>query len=89
MLTICYLNRFRRDIKRMQKRGTDVTLLKELLECLVHKVTPPLKFRCHKLVGNWADRYECHLAPDWLIIYSVTDTELILERTGTHSDLFG
>ena len=89
MLTISYLNRFRRDMKRMQKRGADVTLLKELLECLVHKVIPPVKFRCHKLAGNWRDRYECHLAPDWLIIYRITDTELILERTGTHSDLFG
>jgi len=88
MLKIKRLNQFKRDIKRIKKRGTALTALKELLECLVNRVSPPAKNRCHKLTGNWVGRYECHLASDLLIIYRITDTEVILERIGTHSDLF-
>lgn len=88
MLKITRLNQFKRDITRIKKRGTNLAALKELLECLVNRVPPPAKYRCHKLTGNWVGRYECHLAPDLLAIYRIKDAELLLERIGTHSDLF-
>jgi len=88
MLKITRLHQFKRDTKRIKKRGTELTELKELLECLVNGGPPPRKYRCHKLTGNWVGRYECHVASDVLIIYRMTDTELLLERIGTHSDLF-
>ena len=72
----------------MDKRGKSFTVFKEVIIALSkgRKLDP--KFKDHKLTGNYKDTRECHIEPDWLLIYTTNDTELILIRTGTHSDLF-
>lgn len=88
MLTPIYKNKFEQDLKRALKRGKNAEKLKSIIRDLVagKKLAP--KFQEHKLVGNYRDRYECHIEPDWLLVYKRTETEIIFERTGSHSDLF-
>lgn len=90
-LTVKVTNVFRRDYKKAIKRGLDISLLDEIIEMLAFGKTLPEKFRDHALSGNWREFRECHITPDWLLIYRVEDDMLILTlaRTGTHSDLFG
>ena len=90
MLTIRYSTRFRKDYKAIKKRGYDTRLLENALVMLSAKQPLPLKYQDHDLVGNYKGHRECHITPDWLLIYKVKDNEFILEltRTGTHSDLF-
>ena len=75
----------------MQKRGYDLSLLTEILKLLADGKPLPPKIKDHNLTGNYKGCRECHITPDWLLIYEVLDGELILylTRTGTHSDLFG
>lgn len=90
MLTIRYETSFRRDYKRIIKRGYDVRLLEAVIAMLVEGETLPERYRDHTLGGDYANCRECHITPDWLLIYKVSERELILflTRTGTHSDLF-
>ena len=90
MLTIRYSARFRKDYKAIKKRGYDTRLLETVLDMLCAKQPLPLRYRDHELAGNYKGHRECHITPDWLLIYKVKDNELLLEltRTGTHSDLF-
>lgn len=90
MLTIRYSARFKKDYKAIKKRGYDTRLLETVLDTLCAKQPLPPKYRDHYLAGNYKGHKECHITPDWLLIYKVKDNELILEltRTGTHSDLF-
>ncbi len=83
-----FTRQFERDIKRMKKRGKDLGKIKVLIEKLI--AGPPLEpgYRDHGLIGPFIGRRECHLESDWLLIYKLTGEEIILERTGTHSDLF-
>lgn len=83
-------NRFQKDLKRIQKRGYDLNLLTAVLKKLAAGEELPPKNRDHALVGDYAGCRECHIAPDWLLVYEIDGTELILylTRTGTHSDLF-
>ena len=81
-------NQFKKDIKRLQKRGKDLGKLKSVIELLIAKQPLPPKNRDHQLSGNWAGHRDCHIEPDWLLIYKLLDDELRLERTGTHSELF-
>jgi mRNA interferase YafQ len=83
-----YTNSFAKDIKLAQKRGKNIDKLKKIIELLVNKEPIPPKFRDHNLVGNFIGRRECHIEPDWLLIYKIDKDEIIFERTGTHSDLF-
>ena len=82
--------RFQKDLKRIQKRGYDLSLITEVIKLLAAGLPLPEKNRDHMLSGNFAGCRECHIAPDWLLIYEIADEELILylTRTGTHSDLF-
>lgn len=82
--------KFQKDLKRIQKRGYDITLLKDVLNLLVNGKILPIKYKDHNLSGNFKGCRECHITPDWLLIYEIADNELILylTRTGTHSDLF-
>lgn len=82
--------KFQKDLKRIQKRGYDITLLKDVLNLLVNGKILPIKYKDHNLSGNFKGCRECHITPDWLLIYEISDDELILYliRTGTHSDLF-
>jgi mRNA interferase YafQ len=83
-----YTNSFAKDIKLAQKRGKNIEKLKKIIELLVNKEPIPQKYRDHNLVGNFIGRRECHIEPDWLLIYKIDKDEIIFERTGTHSDLF-
>ena len=90
MLTIRYETTFKKDFKRIVRRGYDVRLLEEVIELLANGRTLPEKYRDHNLTGNYADCRECHITSDWLLIYKISDHELVLylTRTGSHSDLF-
>ena len=82
--------KFQKDLKRIQKRGYDITLLKDVLNLLANGEILPIKYKDHNLSGNFKGCRECHITPDWLLIYEIAENELILylTRTGTHSDLF-
>ena len=90
MLTIKYQAAFKKDYKRIVKRGYDMRLLEKVIELLANQKPLPEKNRDHQLSGDYAGCRECHITPDWLLIYEVADEELILSltRTGSHSDLF-
>ncbi|MBE6094956.1 MAG: type II toxin-antitoxin system YafQ family toxin [Schwartzia succinivorans] len=82
--------KFQKDLKRAQKRGYDIGLLTEVIRKLAAGEPLPAKNKDHPLSGDCAGCRECHITPDWLLIYETTDKELVLYllRTGTHSDLF-
>lgn len=89
MLDVRYSTRFKKDFKACQKRNYNMQLLHQVIDTL--RIPAPLsdKNKDHSLIGNYAGFRECHISPDWLLIYKQTDSELLLDRTGTHSDLFG
>lgn len=80
----------KKDAKLMQKRGKDMKKLIDVLELLASGKTLPPKYKDHQLTGNLSDFRECHIEPDWLLIYQIFKNELILSATttGSHSDLF-
>ena len=90
MLTIKYHTLFKKDFKRIKKRGYDISRLEKIVELLANEVPLPEQFNDHNLSGNYNGFRECHIAPDWLLIYQVNNNELVLDlsRTGSHSDLF-
>lgn len=90
MLDIRYSARFKKDYKAILKRGCNPKLLQEVLELLCNGQPLPAKNRDHALTGNYGGHRECHIAPDWLLIYKIEQEilTLTLTRTGTHSDLF-
>ena len=90
MLKPSFTKQFEKDLKRMLKRGKDEKKIKEVLRRLIHQEPLEPKHRDHKLVGNWKDRRDCHVEPDWVLIYKpeIAEGRIIFERTGTHSDLF-
>ena len=81
---------FKKDLKLIKKRGYNLALLENVVNTLANGEPLDLKYKDHPLVGNFKGCRECHITPDWLLIYEVSDNELILylTRTGTHSDLF-
>ena len=79
---------FRRDVKRAQKRGKDMSKLKVLIDLLVAEQPLPTTYKPHPLKGSWKPHWDAHIEPDWLLIYLVQNGVLFLERTGTHADLF-
>lgn len=83
-------NRFKRDLRLAKKRGYDLRLIEAVIEDLALGKILDEKYRDHLLSGNYQGLRECHITPDWLLIYKIEDNELILylSRTGTHSDLF-
>ena len=88
-LDIIWTNQFKKDYKSAIKRHLNIDLLDDIIRKLSSGETLPEKNRDHALTGNWSGHRECHIQPDWLLIYYQTDTELYLYRTGTHADLFG
>ena len=82
--------KFQKDLKRVQRRGYDLSLLTEILKKLANGESLPEKNRDHLLTGNFGGCRECHITPDWLLVYEIYEEELLLylTRTGTHSDLF-
>ena len=90
MLTLHTTSQFRKDYKLAKKRGYNLSLLKEVLNTLLEGKTLDAKYHDHALTGNYLGFRECHILPDWLLIYAIDNGTLILtaSRTGTHSDLF-
>ena len=81
-------NTFQKDLKRAVKRDKKIKRLEDILDLLSAEDTLPAKTRPHKLSGQYAGLWECHIEPDWLLIYGLEEDEIILYRTGTHADLF-
>ena len=90
MLDLVTTTQFRKDLKRIRKRGCDLSKLDAVLQTLLREEPLDEKYRDHGLTGNYIGFRECHVEPDWLLIYAVDQGKLILtaSRTGTHSDLF-
>lgn len=91
MLEVRYLNSFKSDYKKIKKRGYDLSKLKTVLSLLIEEKPLPEKYQDHQLIGKkYKGCRECHISPDWLLVYKILKNELILELlyTGTHSDLF-
>lgn len=89
MLNLRFGSQFKRDRRLCIKRGYDMALLENVVNILRIPAPLPPQNRDHPLSGNWVGYQECHLSPDWLLIYRVEGNELRLVRTGTHTDLFG
>ena len=89
-MKVRYTNQFKKDYKLIQKRGYDINKLKEVVQLLLQEKKLPETYKEHYLMGKYKGFRECHIQPDWLLIYVIEDDELILtlSRTGTHSDLF-
>jgi len=88
MRTIIPTNAFLKQKKRLLKRGKDFSKLDILITCIQKGKLLPVSARSHKLSGEWDGFWECHIEPDWLLIYDVTDEAVLLAGTGTHADLF-
>ena len=89
--TVKPTTQFKKDYKRAMKRGLNVDLLEKVVALLAMGEPLPEKNRDHELSGDWVGHRECHIQPDWLLVYRIEDDVLVLTltRTGTHSDLFG
>ena len=88
---IVWTTRFKKDYKLAMKRHLDIDLLDDIIRALSRGETLPEKNKDHELSGDWTGHRECHIQPDWLLVYRIEDDVLVLTlaRTGTHSDLFG
>jgi mRNA interferase YafQ len=84
---ISYTSQFKKDLEKAKKQRRKLKILQHIIELLFKEESLPIKYRDHKLIGNYNNRRECHIEPDFLLIYSVKDDTLFLERLGTHSEL--
>ncbi len=87
MRTPVHTGQFRRDIRRAQRRGKDMSKLREMLSLLIAAEPLPPSLN-DPLTGDWSGYRDCHIEPDWLLLYKIDGNDLILARTGTHADLF-
>jgi mRNA interferase YafQ len=90
MYTLAFTTKFKKDFKLCQKRNFEIVSIQVIFTLLSNTGTAPSKYKLHKLTGNYSDCWECHIKPDWLLIWRVGEEKKIIElvRTGTHSDLF-
>ncbi len=88
MLNIQYTTQFKKDFKRIKKQQKDLSKLQYVIEELANEIQLPPKYRDHSLIGNWKNHNECHIESDWILIYRISQDTLILERTGSHSELY-
>ncbi|MDD2455007.1 MAG: type II toxin-antitoxin system YafQ family toxin [Kiritimatiellae bacterium] len=89
MKRVSQTKQFHRDVKRMRKRGKDLSKLQALVRLLAHGSPLSPRHCDHPLLGAWAPSRDCHVEPDWILVYTPGIDTLLLERTGTHADLFG
>jgi mRNA interferase YafQ len=87
-LNIHYTTQFKKDFKRIKKQNKNPYQLKVVIEKLIAGKKLEPKYRDHRLSGDWKGHRDCHIKPDWILIYRIEDEDLILERTGSHSELF-
>lgn len=83
-----YSGKFRRDVKRAEKRDKDMAKLRQVLQLLIEEAPLPAQLHDHPLKHDWIGYRDLHIEPDWLLIYRADATSVHFERTGTHSDLF-
>jgi mRNA interferase YafQ len=89
MYSFIFTNRFKKDFELVKKRNYDLTLLEKIFTSLMETGTVPSLNKPHKLQGKYTDCFECHIKADWLLIWTInSNNEIILIRTGSHSDLF-
>lgn len=88
-MKITRTGQFKKDYKRMVRQGKDVKAFRDVVELLSQKIVLPARYCAHKLSGGFGKCNGCHIGPDWVLIYRTNKEELILERMGSHSDLFG
>jgi mRNA interferase YafQ len=81
-------SQFKWDVKRMEKRGKEMTKLRQVIQLLIEGSPLPPQYRDHPLTGDWKHFRDCHIEPDWLLIYKIDLNDLYLVQTGTHADLF-
>lgn len=87
-MKLIYTSQFKKDFKRVLRQRKDLTKLEYVIETLLSNKKLESKFKDHQLSGKWKNHRDCHIEPDWLLIYQLTIDSLILERTGSHSELF-
>ena len=90
MYSIEYTNRFRKDLVRCQKQGKDIKLIHSVISQLAAEGSLPAKYRPHKLVGRYVGKWECHIQPDWLLVWEQYNDQLrmLMTNTGSHSEIF-
>ena len=88
MLNPVYEKRFKKDIDLARKRGKEMQKLTDVIVMLIEEKPLPAKYKNHKLKGNYVNHWECHVQPDWLLVYRIIKKDIYFARTGTHSDLF-
>ena len=87
-MNIHYTSQFKRDYKKIKKQSKAIDKLKTVIEILVSGSCLDPEYRVHPLIGGWKGCRDCHIEPDWILIYKFEKDTLILERTGSHSELF-
>ncbi len=87
-MKLIYTTQFKKDFKKINKQQKKLSKLTVVIEKLLSQKQLEPKYKDHPLSGNYKNHRDCHIAPDWILIYRITKDELILERTGSHSDLF-
>ena len=87
-MRLIYSSQFKKDFKKIKSQGKDISQLEIVIEKLLNNEQLDIKYRDHKLVGKLKNYRDCHIEPDLILIYKLTDIALYLERTGSHSDLF-
>ena len=87
-LALLTTTRFEKDMKRVRKQGKDLDKPEGIVDLLQTQHPLPLSCHVHRLRGTWSDHWDCHIEPNWLLLYRVTETSLILVRTGSHAELF-
>ena len=90
MYSVEYTNRFRKDIIRCQKQGKDIKLIQGVITQLATAGVLPAKYRPHKLLGRYVGKWECHIQPDWLLVWEQYNDQLrmVMTNTGSHSEIF-
>lgn len=87
-MNLIYTSQFKKDFKRVSSQGKDLSKLEVVIETLLIREKLDQKYKDHSLIGKWKNHRDCHLEPDWVLIYRLTQDSLILERTGSHNELF-
>ncbi len=87
-MNIHYTTQFKKDYKKIKKQNKDLSKIRIVIEKLANGQVLEPKYNDHRLSGNWKGHRDCHIEPDWLLIYRISSDDLYLERTGSHSDLF-
>jgi mRNA interferase YafQ len=88
MLNPIQISQFKKDVKLCQKRNMDMRKLKEIMLLLINEKPLPTKCKDHPLKHNWNHHRDCHIEPDWVLIYKIDGSDIYFVRTGSHSDLF-